>query len=136
MIERTRFLFVPSTLEYLQRGGRIGRASALIGSVMQIRPILTASAGMTSVYARVRTNARALETILSTLSSDIAAKGGLGDVVVQHIHAEAAGRELVGRVSRIAGRAVELMPIGPVIGAHVGPGALGVAYHTVQPMMK
>lgn len=135
MTKRTRFLFVPHTLEYLRRGGRIGNAAALLGMVLRIRPILMASGGQTAVYAKVRGQQAAIEAILDGFAADIA-RYGLGGVVVQHIHAPEAGQKLAERVAAIAGRAVELSPIGPVIGAHVGPGAVGVAYHTVEPLLS
>lgn len=133
MTGRTRFLFVPKTLEYLRRGGRIGNAAALLGAVLRIRPILMASGGVTAVYGKSRGQQAALELALRGFAADID-RFGLGDVVVQHINAPEAGQRLAERVSGIVGRAVELWPIGPVIGAHVGPGAVGVAYHTVEPL--
>ena len=136
MIERTRFLFVPATLEYLRRGGRIGSASALIGSLLQVRPILTVTDGQTDVFAKVRTTRKALDTIVEAFAADIRDKGGLGDAIVHHIHDEAAGRSLAERVSEVAGRAIDICPIGPAIGAHVGPGAVAVVYHTLDPMRK
>lgn len=136
MIERTRFLFVPATLEYLRRGGRIGNASALIGSLLQVRPILTVTDGQTDVFAKVRTTRKALDTIVDAFAADIRDKGGLGDAIVHHIHDEAAGRSLAERISEVAGRAIDICPIGPAIGAHVGPGAVAVVYHTLDPMHK
>ena len=136
MIERTRFLFVPDTLEYLRRGGRIGGASALIGALLQVRPILTVADGQTDVFAKVRTTRRALDTIIETVKADGGEKGGLADVVVHHIHAEEDGRALALRMAEVLGRDVDVCAIGPVIGAHVGPGALGVVYHTNEPMRK
>ena len=135
-IERTRFLFVPETLEYLRRGGRIGNASALIGSLLQIKPILTVVGGQTDVFAKVRTRPKAVQTILDTFARDIAEKGGLAGAIVHHIHDEDAGRALAERASEVAGRSVGICPIGPAIGAHVGPGAIALVYHTVDPMRK
>ena len=136
MMERTRFLFVPHTLEYLRRGGRMGGASALIGSLLQIRPILTVVDGKTDVFAKVRTKARALDELVAAFAADISARGGLGEVVVHHIDDEAEGAELAGRLAEAAGRNVQVTPIGPAIGAHVGPGAVGVVYSTQEPMRK
>lgn len=136
MIARTRFLFVPKTLEYLRRGGRIGTASALIGSLLQIKPILTVTGGRTDVFARVRTAERALEQIVQAFLDDVRTKGGLADAVVHHIDDEPAGRTLAARLSQAVGRAIDVTPIGPAVGAHVGPGAVGVVYATVEPMRK
>lgn len=136
MIGRTRFLFAPLTLEYLKRGGRIGSASALVGQLLKIHPVLTVVDGQTAQYAKVRTHARALDTILDAFATDIATKGGLGEVYLHHIHDEAAARSFAARVAEVAGRAVELVPIGPAIGSHVGPGTLGLVYHTNGAMHK
>jgi DegV family protein with EDD domain len=133
-IERTRFLFLPATLEYLRRGGRIGNASALIGSLLQIKPILTVTDGQTDVFAKVRTPQKALGTIVEQLATDMRERGGIGGVIVHHIHDEVAGRNLAARVAEVVGHAVDICPIGPAIGAHVGPGAVAVIYHTVEPI--
>lgn len=136
MMERTRFLFVPDTLEFLKRGGRIGGASALIGSLLQVRPILTVADGTTAVFARVRTKARALDELVAAFVADVRSKGGLREVVVHHIDDEAAGTALAERLAEVAGCEVPVTPIGPAIGAHVGPGAVGVVYATNDPMRK
>lgn len=135
MTLHTRFLFVPDTLEYLRRGGRIGNASALIGTLLQIRPILTVVDGRTDVFAKVRTKHRAFIEIADAFERDVAAKG-LGEVYVQHIADEPEGRELAELIAAKAGRPVSVLPIGPPIGAHVGPGSVGVVYSTIKPMEK
>ena len=132
-IERTRFLFVPDTLEYLRRGGRIGGASALLGGILQIRPILTVADGETGVYSKVRTKRRALAEIASVVAAD-AERLGLAEVVVHHIEDEAEGRLLAEMLSEVVGSDIRLVPIGPVIGLHVGPGAAGAVYRTEQPI--
>jgi len=136
MIDRTRFLFVPQTLDYLRRGGRIGGASALIGTILKVHPILTVRDGMSDVFHRARTQQKALGLILEALTADAAAHGGVSDAVVHHIHSGAVGEAFASAVSEIVGRGVDLRPIGPVIGAHVGPGAIGVVYSTADPIHK
>ena len=59
-LARTRILFIPATLEYLRRGGRIGGAAALLGTLLRITPILTTADGLAAVYKKVRTRARAV----------------------------------------------------------------------------
>jgi DegV family protein with EDD domain len=129
VMARSRFLFVPSTLEYLRKGGRIGGAGALIGSVLRVSPILTVVDGRVEVLRKVRTQARAITSMIDTLFEDVSRKG-LGDVVVHHINAEAAGRALAERIGGHIGRSVAVYPIGPVVGLHVGPGAVGFVYYT------
>jgi DegV family protein with EDD domain len=136
MTQRTRFLFTPMTLEYLRRGGRIGNASALLGSLLQIKPILTVVDGATDTFAKVRSLQRAWDTVADAFAADIAEKGGLGDVYVHHIDDPEAGARFAERIAGIAGRPVEIVPIGPAIGTHVGPGTVGVVYYTNGAMHK
>lgn len=126
---RSRFIFAPHVLDYLRRSGRIGGAAALIGSVLQIRPVLTVNNGETAVVDKVRTNAKAVELIIRTFLEDVKNKG-LGEVVVHHINSELEGRRLAAALEKELGRPVEVVPIGPVIGCHVGPGSIGIVYYT------
>jgi DegV family protein with EDD domain len=135
MIARSRWYFVPNTLDYLRMGGRIGAASALLGSLLELRPILTVVNGSVDSVRKVRTRARAIAEIAELFAADVAAKG-LGDVVVHHINDEAAAADLASRVEAIIGRAPRIVPLGPVIGVHVGPGSLGVVYHTLEEQHK
>lgn len=136
MTLHTRFLFVPVTLEYLRRGGRIGHASALLGTLLQLKPILTVVDGQTDSLSKVRTTARAHDLILQTFEADIRDKGGLGEAYVHHIHDAAAGRAFAERVGAIAGRPVEIIDIGTAVGSHVGPGTVAVVYSTNGLMNK
>jgi fatty acid-binding protein DegV len=104
--------------------------------MLQIKPILTVTDGLTDIYAKVRTKGKAIDAILAAFASDIHDRGGLGDAIVHHIHDEDGGRMLAQRASELAGRAIGTCPIGPAIGAHVGPGALALVYCTVEPMRK
>lgn len=133
---RTRFLFVPDTLEYLRRGGRMGGASALVGSLLQIRPILTVVDGKTEVFAKVRTKKKALAEIVAAFKADIEAKGGLGGAIVHNIDDEEEGRMLADMARDIAGFSIEVGSIGPAIGTHVGPGTAGLVYYTAEEMCK
>lgn len=132
-IERGRFVFLPDTLEYLRIGGRIGTASALVGSLLQIKPILTVADGKTHLLDKVRTKKRALNEITNIFFNDTK-QFGLGDVIVHHINCESEALELAKLLENEIGRRVDICPIGPVIGTHVGPGALGIAYYTVDKM--
>lgn len=135
IVDRSRFIFVPATLEYLRRGGRIGGASALLGTMLQIHPILTVIDGKTEVLKRVRTKGRAYQEMVDIFAADIAAKG-LGDVMVHHIDDPESGQELAALVAAVAGREVPVEALGPVIGLHVGPGTAAIVYHTVEPLGK
>jgi DegV family protein with EDD domain len=126
---KVRFYFVPATLEYLIKGGRMGGAAAIIGSILQVRPILFVNDGVTDIFAKVRGTRKAIERILSQLHQDAKAYG-LKHLLVHHIHDERQGHEIAANLSRLYNREVPLLSIGPVIGAHVGPGAVGVVYCT------
>lgn len=126
---KVHFYFVPASLKYLIKGGRIGGAAAIIGSFLHIRPILYVNDGMTDVYDRVRGTARAVKRMLSILDED-AKKYGLKHLLVHHIHDEKQGRELVDKLSRQYNRTVPSLPLGPVIGSHVGPGTVAIVYIT------
>lgn len=128
VIHNSRFLFVPDTLEYLKKGGRIGGAAALLGAILQIRPILTVVDGKTAIFDKVRTKKKALERIINTFIEDMKGQE-LGEVVVHHINCEEEGKDMASRIEDIIGKAVKVCSIGPVIGLHVGPGTLGLAYY-------
>ncbi len=126
---RTRYIFTPDSLEYLRRGGRIGGASAFLGMLLQIRPILTVTDGETQPFARVRTQSRALAEMAKTFSEDISAHG-LRRVVVHYIGEPDTARVFATeQIEPLAGSPVEVVPVSPVIGLHVGP-AVGLVYET------
>ena len=116
--------FAIDTLEYLRKGGRIGSAQAWLGSALQIKPILTLEEEITPVE-RVRTRRRAFERMVEFARER--QRAGAGAWVVQHIHDADTARGLVDECRQIFGTdPVFVSEIGPVIGAHVGPGLLGV----------
>jgi DegV family protein with EDD domain len=116
--------FAIDTLEYLRRGGRIGGASAWIGSALKIKPILTLEEEITPVE-RVRTRSRSLERL-----RDYALQrheSGADAWIIQHIQDAETAEALAADCREIFGRdPVFISEVGPVIGAHVGPGLIGV----------
>lgn len=126
-IEATRFLFTPETLTFLQKGGRIGGAAALLGNLIQLSPVLTVTDGAATTLAKVRTRKKALDKIVATFKADIEERG-LKRVVVHYIGdkapAVAWARDVI---EPLIGRSVKVLPVSPVIGLHVGP-AVGIAY--------
>lgn len=132
-ILRTRFLFTPHTLDYLRKGGRIGGASALLGGLLQIRPILTVEHGRTDVIEKIRTKKRAMERIIEIFATDIA-KAGLTDAIVHHIDDPAEGAHLARLAEEVCGMPVAVDSIGPVIGLHVGPSTVALVYRTRDPL--
>jgi DegV family protein with EDD domain len=122
--ESLKMWFAIDTLEFLKRSGRIGAASAWLGSTLKIKPILTLESEMTPVE-RVRTSKRAFERM-----ADYAKQrkdSGMNAWVVQHIQAPDQAAALAERCREVFGHdAVFTSEIGPVLGAHTGPGLLGV----------
>jgi len=116
--------FAIDTLEFLKRSGRIGAASAWLGSTLKIKPILTLESEMTPVE-RVRTSKRAFERMVDYARQR--ETSGMNAWVVQHIQAPDQADALCDRCREIFGHeAVFSSEIGPVLGAHTGPGLLGV----------
>ena len=126
-IKNSRFVFSPSVLDYLKKGGRIGSASALIGNLFQIKPILTVNNGKTDVLAKVRTKKKAVSTMIDILMNDLKEKE-LGGVIVHHINCEEDGLTLAKTLEEKLNMKADIQDIGPVIGSHVGPGSIGIAY--------
>jgi DegV family protein with EDD domain len=116
--------FAVDTLEYLRRGGRIGAAGAWIGSALRIKPILTLEEEITPVE-RVRTRSRAFERLVGYARQRH--DDGADTWVVQHVQDPAAAERLIEACKPFfGGDPVFTSEIGPVIGAHVGPGLLGI----------
>ena len=129
VIENSKFIFVPDSLEYLKKGGRIGSAAALLGSLLQIKPILTVEDGKTTVFTKVRTKKKAINKIIDTVL-DQNSKSPIKGVVVHHINCETEGQDLANKLKSSLGLDnIKVQSIGPIIGLHVGPGSIGVAYH-------
>jgi DegV family protein with EDD domain len=128
-IKRSRFLFIPDNLEYLKKGGRIGGATALIGNLLKIIPILTVEEGKTTILDKVRTKKKAIMTMIDKLIHD-SSIFGLKEVVVHHINCFNEAIELSKFIEEKLNVRPQIVDIGPVIGLHVGPGAIGFVYYT------
>jgi DegV family protein with EDD domain len=122
--EDLKMWFAIDTLEFLKRGGRIGAASAWIGSTLKVKPILTVESEMTPVE-RVRTSKRMFERMVDYARQRH--ESGRDAWVVQHIAAPEEAAELADRCREIFGNdPLFVSEIGPVLSAHTGPGLLGV----------
>ena len=122
--QATRLWFAVDTLEYLRRGGRIGTAQAWLGGALKIKPILTLDGEITPIE-RVRTSGRAFDRMVDYMRSR--RDDGADGWVVQHIQApDVVERLLAEGRGLFSSEPVFVSEIGPVIGAHVGPGLVGV----------
>jgi DegV family protein with EDD domain len=129
MREQVQTYFSVATLEFLRRGGRIGRASALLGSVLQVKPVLCIRDGLVTPLERVRTFDRALNRVVE-LTREVDRGKGLC-VIVGHADAEA-DAERVARELESQCNTLMIQPLGPVVGAHAGPGVVGVGVYAAD----
>ncbi len=123
LIPRLELLLMTDTLTYLQRGGRIGRASSLVGSMLNIKPIISLRDGQVVPVQRVRTRGKALQEMAAI------AKGWapLDDVYIMHTVAPDVAAEFAAMIRPLCdGKDVPILPLGPVVGVHLGPGSVGV----------
>ena len=123
--------FSVATLEFLRRGGRIGRASALVGSVLQVKPVLCIRDGLVTPLERVRTFERALTRIVELTRAVERGRGVC--VIVGHAGADE-DAERVGRELEPIAETLMIQPLGPVVGAHAGPGVVGVGCYPADIM--
>ncbi len=123
---RTSLLFYVDTLEHLRRGGRIGAARALLGTALAVKPLLHVVDGVIAPLERVRTAARALARMADRAVE--AAGDGPADIAVHHLAAPERAAVLAERLrARLPGLVtLYSSEVGAVVGAHVGPGLLGV----------
>lgn len=129
MIPRARTYFLIRTLEYLQKGGRIGGAAALMGSVLQIKPILEIRGGRVEVLEKVRSQQRARERLME-LVAEQCPRSGEGRLCVMHADAITDGLQLVADLRSTLGleSVPPLLDVGAAITTHGGPGILGVGF--------
>jgi DegV family protein with EDD domain len=130
LIRRCRIYFMVATLEYLARGGRIGGAAALIGSMLQIKPILTVRDGRVDQYERERTHKRALAR-LKEIVDEQAPHDGCAYLTVMHAGEPEQARLLADDLARMIDQPhVPIAHMPPAIVTHGGPGILGVGFFT------
>ncbi|RZU52582.1 DegV family protein with EDD domain [Krasilnikovia cinnamomea] len=128
--DHVAILFYVDTLEFLRRGGRIGAASALLGTALSVKPILHVVDGTIVVRDKVRTAGRALARLVD-LAVEASGAGDV-DIAVHHLGAPERAAALADAVSvRLGDRLQDcyVTEIGAVVAAHVGPGVAGVVVH-------
>lgn len=126
MMQQLSFWFAIDTLEYLRRGGRIGAVASVVGGAIKIKPILTVNTDGIVPVERVRTEGRVLARI-AELGAEHSPNGDTG-FIVQHVQAPERAQKVIDDLTGRLGHGPTFVPgeIGPVIGAHVGPGLIGV----------
>jgi DegV family protein with EDD domain len=126
---RSACLFSVSTLEFLQRGGRIGRAQALLGGVLGVHPILAVEDGEVVPALKVRGRDNVLPALVGEMVRRSEPHAEV-DVAIAHASDPVRAAELEALVREARGgiRSVRTLTLGAVVGAHAGPGALGLGY--------
>lgn len=120
-----RVYFLVDTLEYLQKGGRIGKASAVLGSLLNIKPILSIDdEGEVTSVDKVRGSKKAVRRIVEMFKQ---AYSGDVDIAIAHANAHAAADHMVDTLTNaFSVKNCTMTQLGPVIGTHVGAGTIGV----------
>ncbi|MCS6995180.1 MAG: DegV family protein [Anaerolineales bacterium] len=132
LAEKTRahtgVYFVVDTLEFLHRGGRIGGAQRLLGTALNLKPILTVADGKVEAVERIRTKTKAIERLIEIVAEKTAGQSPMR-IASLHANAAAEARAML-ETLRTRVNAIESIhsTVSPVIGTHIGPGTVGVAY--------
>lgn len=123
-----RILFIVDNLEYLVRGGRLGKASGLLGNLLQVKPILGVVDGKIEPLEKVRSKGRAVKHIVRVFKDQVE-NGSVSAVAVIHADNELEALELKKQVEEFFTGPMLISEVGPTIGSHVGSGALGLIYY-------
>ncbi len=121
VMARMNVLAVVETLDYLQRGGRIGRAQQLVGTLLNMKPILAVRDGMVQPLERVRTRSKAYERLAQLLAQ----LGSIEVVGIAESNAEL-GQQLTQALQTVYSGPIEHYRLGPAVGTHAGPGTAAI----------
>ncbi|MBI5301708.1 MAG: DegV family protein [Chloroflexi bacterium] len=128
LIPKLNLIFVLDTLEYLKRGGRIGGARAMLGSLLNVKPMLEVVNGQVEPLEQPRSRAKALKRAIEIMEERVAGKPAHAAILHAQAADDAATLEQDIR-ARVNCRELYLSEIGPAIGVHVGPNAVGLAFY-------
>jgi fatty acid kinase fatty acid binding subunit len=123
-VPRTRVYGALATLDHLVRGGRVGKARALLGSMLSIKPVVEVRDGVVDEESKQRTRGRSLEYLAAKARAD----APLDRLAVASGEADDVGTLLELLAGIEVAHPVEVVPLGPVVGTHAGPGTIGVCY--------
>ncbi|WP_297438818.1 DegV family protein [uncultured Clostridium sp.] len=129
MKKRVDIVFIPGSLKNLQKGGRLGKIASLIGGILKITPLLHVKDGQVDLFDKIRTHKKAVDKMFEKVKLANSEKT-VKAIVVYHILNEAEGIEIKERVKSEFGIDAQIMDIGAVIGLHVGPRSVGLAFYT------
>ncbi len=127
---RTGVYFVVDTLEFLHRGGRIGGAQRLLGTALNLKPILAVQDGKVESIERIRTKRKAMERLAEIIAEQCKGKGSV-QLATLHANSPEDAKELLNNATNLINVTEKLFTeVSPVVGAHTGPGTVGLAYIT------
>ncbi len=129
MRERTHLLFTLDTLEYLHRGGRIGKAKWLLGTALNIKPLLHFVDGSIEALTQVRTKSQAVERMLDIVAERLGDKRMAEAAIIDADNAPEGDAIAVRVQERFQVSRVYRTPVSPAIGTHAGPGTVGIAFY-------
>jgi DegV family protein with EDD domain len=121
--DRQHLFAALDTLEYLRKGGRIGGAQAMLGSMLSIKPVITVIGGAVEQAGKVRTRSKALRFLVDKIP-----EGKVESICVMHSGATDLDEFLEQVRPKVSGAEIVVGHIGPVVGVHVGPGATGLTW--------
>lgn len=127
---RSGVYFVVDTLEFLHRGGRIGGAQRLLGTALNLKPILAIQDGKVESIERIRTKHKAMERLVEIIAEQCKGKGAV-QLATLHANAPEDAQSLLDNASSLLNVTEKIFTeVSPVVGAHTGPGTVGLAYMT------
>ncbi|NLE83709.1 MAG: DegV family protein [Chloroflexi bacterium] len=127
--ERIQTLFVVETLEFLHRGGRIGGAARFLGTALKLKPILKLQDGAVAPLEKVRTFSKAVKRVFEIVEDDLGKQGRIEYLGVLSANSHKLSEEMLATARQHFKVKNEIIgEISPVIGTHVGPGAVGLVY--------
>lgn len=131
-LSKMKVYFVLETLEYLKKGGRIGKVAGTLGQILNLKPIITVNEdGVYTTHAKVRGRKQSINRLYNTIKEHLAKP--MNNVAVCHGAAKEEAMELFERIKSV-GNVGELLisHVSPVIGVHTGPGTLGVVVYSTE----
>jgi DegV family protein with EDD domain len=132
LVPRVRTYFVVATLEYLHKNGRIGGASRLLGSMLQIKPLLHVVNGRVEAFDKVRTHHKALERLKEVVLAECP-RSPESRLCVMHADAPTEANQLRNDLCAELGVCdIPLYSVGPAITTHAGPGTLAVGFYAAR----
>lgn len=125
IVSNVKMIVLFDTMKYLAKGGRIGKAKSLLGSILNIKPILTVKDGEFVPIGKVRSFTKGVEKLVNSVKNT----ADIEDLVVVHSTTPDEAQSLAERISTILSpRQVGIARLGPVLGVHGGPGVLGIVF--------